>query len=101
MTLKSIKDCQKFFVHTRKLSLQRVKIFGVANACNNIFALRVNQIVTVWFVLARRSVAREADTRARIVVAIAEHHRLHIDRSAEVVANFFANAIRNRSRAVP
>src|SRR5581483_5544956 len=44
---------------------------------------------------------RETDTGARVVVAVAEDHRLHVDRSAEVVRDALAHAVGPRPGAVP
>ena len=37
----------------------------------------------------------------RVVVAVAEHHRLHVDRGAEVVADALADAVGDGPGAVP
>ena len=37
----------------------------------------------------------------RVVVAVAEHHRLHVDGGAEVVADALADAVGDRPGAVP
>ena len=75
---------------------QRVEVFGVADAGHDVFALRVDEEVAVGLVLAGRRVAGEPDAGAGVVVAVAEHHRLHVDRGAEVVADALAHAVRDR-----
>ena len=57
--------------------------------------------VAVRLVLAGRRVAGEADAGAGVVVAVAEHHRLHVDGRAEVVADALADAVGDGPGAVP
>ena len=61
----------------------------------------VDEIVAIGLVFTGGSVAREAHPRARLIVAIAEHHGLHIDGSTQVVTDFLAHPVGNGSRAVP
>ena len=52
-------------------------------------------------VLARRRVARERDAGAGVVALVAEHHRLDVDRGAEVVGDALHAAVVTRAAAVP
>ena len=94
-------DAQQLLVHLREVLRERIEVFGVADAGDDVLALRVDEEVAVRLVLAGGGVAREADTGAAVVVAIAEHHRLHVDRSAEVVADALTDPIRDGAGAVP
>ena len=80
---------------------QRVESLGVADAGHHVLALGVDQEVAVGAVLAGGRVAGEADTGARVVVAVAEHHGLHVDRGAEVVGDALAHPVGDGPGAVP
>ncbi len=84
-----------------KCFFERVEVLGVADARDDVLALGVDQEVAVRLVLAGRRVAGEADTGSRVVVAVAEHHRLHVDCGAEVVADPLPDAIGDGPGAVP
>ena len=80
---------------------QRVEVLGVADAGHDVLALGVDEEVAVRPVLAGGGVAGEADAGAGVVVAVAEHHRLHVDGGAEVVADALADAVGDGAGAVP
>ena len=101
MSLKSIKDCHQLCVDGRKLALEVVKRFGVANARHNVFALSINKEVAVRFVFSGCRVASKTHTRARVVVAISKHHCLHVYCGTQIVADFFAHTVCNCSRTIP
>ena len=61
----------------------------------------VDEIVAIGLIFAGGSIAREAHPRARLIVAIAKHHGLHIDGGAQVVTDFFTHSVGDGSRAVP
>ena len=84
-----------------KWCAERVEVLGVADAGDDVLALRVDEEVAVGLVLAGGGVAGEADAGAGVVVAVAEHHRLHVDRGAEVVADALAHAVGDGPGAVP
>ena len=94
-------DREEFRVDDGELLPHRVKVLGVADARDDVLALRVHQEVAVRLVLAGGSVAGEADTGARVLVTVAEHHCLDVDRRAELVADLLANAVCDGTRAVP
>ena len=99
--LEAVEDVHQLGVDRRELGLQRVEVLGVADAGDDVLALRVDEEVAVRLVLAGGRVAGEADAGAAVVVAVAEHHRLHVDRGAEVVADPLADAVGDRAGAVP
>jgi hypothetical protein len=76
-------------------------ILGVADAGDDVLTLGVDEVVAVGQVLAGRGVAGEADARARALVPVAEHHRLHVHGGAQLVADLLAVAVRDRPRSVP
>ena len=82
-------------------SLEGVEVLGVADAGHDVLALGVHEEVAVGLVLAGGGVAGEADAGAGVVVAVAEHHRLHVDGGAEVVADALADAVGDGAGAVP
>ena len=101
VVLEPAEDGEQFLVQLREVVREGVEIFGVANARHHVFALRVHQEVAVGLALAGGRVAREPDPGSRVVVAVAEHHRLHVDGGAEIVADALAVAIGDGARAVP
>ena len=84
-----------------RVGFRAVEVLGVADAGHHVLALGVDQEVAVGPVLAGGGVAGEADAGAGVVVAVAEHHRLHVDRGAEVVADALADAVGDGPGAVP
>ena len=101
MALEALKNHHQFGVGLWKLAPHRVEVFGVANARNNVFALGVDEKVTVRLVLARGRVTSEPDACTRVAVAVTEHHCLNVDRSAEIVADLFAHAVSDRACSIP
>ena len=74
---------------------------GVADAGHDVLALGVGQVVAVLAGGSRRGIAGERDARAGGRAAVPEHHRLHVDRGAEVGGNAFAPAVEDRPLGVP
>ena len=79
----------------------RSQRLGDADAGHHVLALGVEEEVAVRDVLAGRGIAGERDAGARLVVPVAEHHRLDVHRGAEVVGDVLALAVGDRSCAVP
>ena len=73
----------------------------VADARDDVLALRVRQVVAVDAGLARGRVAREADPGARRLAEVAEHHAHHVDRGAQVVRDALAPAVEPGAVGVP
>ena len=78
-------DLQEFLMDLRELGGQGVEIFGVADTGHDVLTLGVDQEVAVRNVLTGGGVTRETDSRARVVVAVAEHHGLDVHGRAEIV----------------
>ena len=49
---KAHKDCHQFIVNLRELGLQSIEVFGITNTSNHVFALGIDQEVTVRNVFA-------------------------------------------------
>ena len=87
VVLEQLHHAEQLLVRLGELVAHRVERLGDADAGDDVFALRVRQEVAVRLVLAGRRVARERDAGAGVVALVAEHHRLHVDRGAEVVGD--------------
>ena len=85
----------------REAVTQRGQGQGVADAGHHVLALGVDQEVPVFALGAAGRVAGEADTGSGVVVAVAEHHGLHVDGSAEIMGNAFADPVGHGPGAVP
>ena len=64
-----------------------------ADAGDDIFALRVHQVLAEEDVLAGGGIAREADAGAGVFAEVAEDHGLHVDRCAQPVVDVVDAAI--------
>ncbi len=96
-----LEDLEEIGMDHREVLLHVVEVFGVADARHHVLALCVDQEVAVRLVLTGRSVAGEANTGTGVVVAVAEHHRLHVDGGTELVIDLLAVAVGDRTSAVP
>ncbi len=74
---------------------------GVANAGDDVLALRVLQVVAVDALRSGRGVAREGDPGSRVHAGIAEDHRDDVDRRTEIGRNPFLAAVEDRAGSVP
>ena len=64
-----------------------------ADAGDDVFALRVHQVLAEEDVLAGGGIAREADAGAGVLAQVAEDHGLHVDRCAQPVVDVVDAAI--------
>ena len=101
VVLEQLHHVEQLLVRLGELVAHRVERLGDADAGDDVFALRVLQEVAVGRALTGRRVARERDAGAGVVALVAEHHRLHVDRGAEVVGDAFVLAVVARALAVP
>ena len=74
---------------------------GVADAGDDVFALGVDQVVAVEFLLAVSGVARERNASGRGVALVAEDHALHVDGGAQVIGDLVLLAVQRGTRVVP
>ena len=72
-----------------------------ANTGHNILALRVQQKLAVEILVADRRITRKSDARTASFSQVAEHHRLHINRCAEIVRDVVDAAIMLRPIVLP
>ena len=96
MALKRIKDARQLGIslghrlfHAQGLgacclTCSLGQILRGADTRDNVFPLRIDQILAIIGILTGGGVTRKGHTRRRGIAHIAEHHRLHIDRSAPV-----------------
>ena len=94
-------DLEQLGVDLGELLLQLRDRLGVADAGHHVLALGVDQEVAVGALVAGGRVAGEADAGARVVVAVAEDHGLHVDRGAQVVRDALAVAVGDGPGPVP
>ena len=94
-------DVEQLVLDAGEVLAEVVEVEGVADAGHHVLALGVDEEVAVGPVLTGGGIASEADPGARLVVAVAEHHRLDVDGGAEVVRDLLAVAVRASARAVP
>ena len=73
----------------------------VADAGHHVLALRVLQVVAVHALLAGAGVAGEGDAGPRVHAQVAEHHRHHVDRGAEVGGNPLLPPVQDGPVGVP
>ena len=92
---------QQLTVGVRDLGLQVVQRLGVADAGDDVLALRVHEEVAVHALLAGAGVAGEAHTGAGVLRHVAEDHRLHVHGRAEVVRDALLAAVEHRPLAHP
>ncbi len=88
-------------VHLRQPAFQRPDRLGVAHAGDDVFTLRVREVVAVQLFAPGDGVARERDAGARRRTHVAENHHLHIHCSAEVVGDSLHSPVGNRALRVP
>ena len=74
---------------------------GVADAGDDVLALRVLEVVAVHALVAGGRVAGEGDPGARVVAAVAEDHRLHVHGRAEVLLDPLLAAVEDGALGVP
>ncbi len=101
VALEAGEDVEELAVHLGELLLELGDRLGVADAGHHVFTLGVQQEVAVGPLGSGGRVAGEADPRARVVVAVAEDHGLHVDGGAQVVGDALTVPVGDGPRAVP
>ncbi len=74
---------------------------GHADSRHDILSLRILEEVAVVLVRPVGRIARECHTRRARLALVAEDHRLHIDRSPEIIRNLLHLAVVDRAAVVP
>ena len=93
MLLELLTNLVELLVSDREVLLESGDLLRRARTSHHVFALGIDQELTIEEVFARRRVAREAHARGRVVALVAEHHGLHIDRGAPVRRNVVELAV--------
>ena len=75
--------------------------FGSADACNNVLALCVHEILAVEFLFAGGGVAGECNTGTAVVAHVAEYHALNVDRGAPIGGDIVHAAVDNCAGVIP
>ena len=81
--------------------LQIGDLLGRANPGDDVFTLRVAQVLTEEFARAGVRLARERHARTRVVAHVAEHHRDDADRGAPFIAHLVIAAVVDRAFGIP
>ena len=81
--------------------LQVLQRHRVADARDDVLALRVLEVVAVHALLAAAGVTGEGDAGARVRAQVAEHHRHDVDRGAEVGRNPLLAPVQDGPVGVP
>ena len=99
--LERLHDAQQLVVGLLVDLLQIGERDGVADARDDVLALRVLQVVAVDALRAACRVAGERDAGARLHVEVAEHHRADVHRGAQVGRDALLAAVDDRALGVP
>ena len=84
------------------LGLRKIRdLLGRADAGDDVFALRVAQILAEQHRFAGVRIAREGHARARVVAEVAEDHLHHGHGRAPIVGNSIESTVVDRAFAVP
>ncbi len=86
-------DFVELLVGHREVLLEVDDLLRRTDAGDHVFALGVDQELTIEEVLARRRIAREAHAGGRVLALVAEYHGLHVDRSAPIRGNVVELAV--------
>ena len=99
--LEPMHDVHELRVRGRVDCLEVLQRHRVADAGDDVLALGIGQVVAVDATRTRARVARERHAGAGAGAGVAERHRLHVDRRAEVVRDALLPAVEPRAVGVP
>ena len=88
-------------IHLRHQAGERIELQGAHRPGDDVLALGAGQVVAVQPGVSRRRVAGEHHAGPGVAPAIAEHHRLDVDRGAEVVVDALVRPVGACTGAVP
>ncbi len=106
-------DIKKFFVNLGHLALQGLQVFIVlalgilvdgrrgTDACDDILALGIDQILAVKCRIAVTRIAREGHARRRIIAHVAENHGLDVDGRSPFMRDMLDIPVSHGALAVP
>ncbi len=72
-----------------------------ADACNDVFALRVGEELAHEPFFTRRGITRERNARTAVVAHVAERHHLHVDRRTPRIRDIVIHTVDIRAGVVP
>src|SRR5260221_3173188 len=87
MLLEQLRDGVELLVNFRQLLLELADRIWRARARDYVFALRVQKVFAVKFLLAGGWIAGEGDSGAAVLAHLAKHHGLHIHGQAQTISN--------------
>ena len=101
MTFKDRADFHQLFVSRRHFIRQIGNWVRRAYACNDVFALGVDQILAIKNFFTGRRIARKCDSRCARFPHVSEHHRLHIHGCPPFARDAVFPTINNRAIVHP
>ncbi len=101
MLLEQLRDGIELLVNFRQLLLELADRIWRARARDYVFALRVQKVFAVKFLLAGGWIAGEGDPGAAVLAHVAKHHRLHVDGSTQIIGNAIDASIIDGAAAHP
>ena len=94
-------NLHKLVINLGHIFFKFVDMLRRANAGDDIFALRVGQVISKQLLFSGGRIPRKSDARAGIFTHVAENHRDYIDGSSEIIRNLFAAPVGNGPISVP
>ena len=101
MVFQTVGDVHKLLVALWQIFCELGNRLRRADACDNIFTLRVDQILTKNTLFTGGRVAGKRDAGAGRVAHVAEYHGLNVDSGAPIARNVIHAAVYNCTRIVP
>ena len=101
VVLKAVGDRHELIIHLGHLLLQVADWARGTHACDDVLALRIDEVLTHELLLARGGITREGNARAGAVAGVAEGHLLDVDGSAPLVGDLVHHAVDVRARVIP
>jgi len=99
--LESLVDAHELMEGLRKFTLHLSNGMWRADASNDIFALSIDQVLTIGNLLTSGWIASETNTSCRAVASVTENHLLNSNSSALKATDIVDLAIVNCTRVVP
>ncbi len=94
-------DGHELLIDLGGVTFQGGDLAGSTDAGDDVLPLRVQQILAVELLFAGGGIAGEGHAGAGVVAGVAEDHRLHINRSAQVVGDALIVAVVDGALVVP
>ena len=99
--LEPVGDGDELVIHLGHLLLQVADRTRRAHACDDVLALRIDEVLAHELLRARGRVAREGHARAGAVAGVAERHLLDVDGGAPLIGDLVHLAVDVRARVIP